>query len=79
MAFTTYAAELIRFKDAVNNLGPNELMLKRYEDPNGVEKEFKSLTDIRTWIKYLEEQAALEANTGAIKKTRMTGMGYAGR
>ena len=77
MAFTTWAAELQRFRDAVASQDEDSILKKSITDSRGNRVEFKSFQDIQAHLRSLEELAATESNTGG-KRTGFITAGYNG-
>jgi len=76
--FTTWAAELQRFKNAIASTPQSELLKAGYSDGRGQLITFRRLSDIQNHISFLEEKAAAEANPGG-KRTPFFLSGYRGR
>lgn len=78
MAFTTWAAELQRFKDALANQ-PTDMLLKAgYSKGDGQNVTFKRYEDIQLHLKYLEQKATAESNSGG-RRRMLLPIGYGGR
>jgi len=79
MGFTTWAAELTRFKDALANQ-PSDMMLKAgFTKGDGQTVTFKRYEDIHIHLKYLEQKAAIESNGGGGVRRMLLPIGYGGR
>ena len=67
MAFASWAAELVRFKDAYNRLTIDELNKAGFTDKNGNSIIFRKLEDMRNHMDWLESKALQESNPGGAK------------
>lgn len=76
--FTTWAAELARFKDALASQGKDMLLKAGYTDGSGQTVTFKRYEDLQSQFKFLEERAATEANSGGRRRFQLQ-VGYGGR
>lgn len=77
--FTSWAAELTRFKNALATMTTSQMVQAGYTDGNGQTVTFKRYQDLIEYGDYLERQAGLEANsqTGGRRST-MVPLGYGG-
>jgi len=77
LAFTTWAAEVTRLKNALASQSGETLLQKGYTDPKGKSVTFRSLDEVRYYLKFLEQKASEESSGG--KRSRIASMGYRGR
>lgn len=77
MAFTTWAAELARFKDALANQSTDTLLKLGWTRADGQSHTFRKYKDIMDYLKFLEDEALKESQGG--KRSRPFSFGYSGR
>ena len=78
MAFTTWAAELARYKDAISQTPKERLLQSGYTDGQGHTVNYKTFQDISNYEKFLERQAQRESNSGN-RRTITFAVGYGER
>ena len=77
-AFTTWAAELQRFKDAVASRDSESLLQSGYTNSQGQSVTFSGLDAIQRHIEFLEGKASQESNSGGRRSGFFT-CGYRSR
>lgn len=78
MAFTNWAAELTRFRDALANQPKDQLLMSSYTDGHGQAVNLKSLDEIQRYEKFLERNVAQESASGS-RRTISFAVGYGER
>lgn len=79
MAFTTWAAELTRLKDAIAAQGMDKLLQAGYTNASGQTYTFKRYEDIQSQIKFLEQRVSTESNASGGRRRFSLQVGYGGR
>lgn len=78
MAFSTWAVELQRFKDAINAVPISQLLKAGYSDAKGQLITFRRFADIEAHVEYLERRVLEESRPGG-RRSGFISSGYRGR